>query len=162
MLQANEVLKIILGIGIPLKNCLLLYNSLSNNQQKIKCKPTFSKGKIRAAFEQEKYETESCSLETEKTTISAVQLKEQLKNPSYFKISVMSDEEAELPFEVDARVPLYDFPDWLDEKELDKANTYILVCATGITSYGALMLFKEKYPELNILSLEGGTEAYEI
>ncbi|WP_196890918.1 HesA/MoeB/ThiF family protein [Aureivirga marina] len=161
MLQANEVLKIILGIGKPLENCLLIYNSLSNNQQKIKCKNSFTKGRIRNAFEQEKYEIETCEIE-EETKISPENFKKQIANPSYLKISVMSDEEAELPFEVQERIPLYDFPDWLEETDLDKEKTYILVCGTGITSYGALMIFKEKFPEIKVLSLEGGIEAYEI
>ncbi|WP_196886013.1 HesA/MoeB/ThiF family protein [Aureivirga sp. CE67] len=162
MLQANEVLKILLEIGKPLENCLLIYNALSNSQQKIKCSHTFTKGKIRSAFEQEKYAIETCELNEEQTKISAKELKEQLENPSFIKISVMSDEETEIPFEVNERIPLYDFPDWLEETDLDENKTYILVCGTGITSYGALMLFKEKFPEMKVLSLEGGIEAYEI
>ena len=44
--QVNEVLKIFTGVGKPLQNELLIYNSLQNSQLKMQLKPTFSKEKI--------------------------------------------------------------------------------------------------------------------
>ena len=48
--QVNEVLKIITGIGKPLANELLIYNSLQNTQLKMKLKPTFFNEKIAKIF----------------------------------------------------------------------------------------------------------------
>ncbi|MFT4684231.1 MAG: rhodanese-related sulfurtransferase, partial [Flavobacteriales bacterium] len=36
------------------------------------------------------------------------------------------------------------------------AKEYIMVCNRGNNSMMATLLFKEKYPQVNVLSLEGG------
>ncbi len=44
--QVNEVLKVITGVGNPLTNELLIYNSLENTHLKMKLQPSVLKDKI--------------------------------------------------------------------------------------------------------------------
>ena len=63
LLQANEVLKLILNIGSPLSNQLLIYNSLENSQFVMKLKATIDKEKIAIIFKKESYETAICEID---------------------------------------------------------------------------------------------------
>ena len=55
LMQANEVLKLVCGIGNPLVDELLIYNSLENSQYKMKLKKSFDKDRIQHIFDSESY-----------------------------------------------------------------------------------------------------------
>lgn len=155
LMQANEVLKVVTGIGRPLVNELLIYNSLDNSQFKMKLKSTFDKSKISALFEAENYESILCNFD-DGITISQENFKKILAQKTTVKIiSIIEDEDLELPFEVTEKVPLYEFEDWLLEIEKPIDN-YIIVCDKGVSSVMAVHLFKAQHPTANVLSLEGG------
>jgi molybdopterin/thiamine biosynthesis adenylyltransferase/rhodanese-related sulfurtransferase len=160
LLQANEVLKIVAGIGKPLINELLIYNSMENSQFKMKLKTIFDKQRISQLFESESYEDISCEIE-ESILISQEDFKKVLgdKINSIKIISVIEDEELELPFEVDEKVPFYDLDEWLEELNA-QTNEYIFVCNRGNSSLRATYLCKEHYPNLKVKSLEGGIEGF--
>ncbi len=160
IMQANEVLKIVTGIGKSLIRQLLIYNSLENSLFKMQLKSAFNKQKIAQIFESESYEDISCEVE-ESIIISQENFKKTLENKkaTIKIISVMDDEDLELPFEVDEKVPFYDIDEWLDElKEL--YNQYIFVCNRGNSSLRATYLCKEQFPNLKVKSLEGGIEGF--
>ena len=159
LMQANEVLKIVAEIGKPLINELLIYNSLDNSQFKMKLKPSEchseQKRRISSLFESENYKSILCDFD-DGITISKENFKKILEQKATVKIiSIIENQDFELPFEVAEKVPMYDFEDWLSELENPKEN-YIIVCNQGISSVMAVHLFKAKFSKPNVMSLEGG------
>jgi adenylyltransferase/sulfurtransferase len=161
-MQANEVLKLVTNIGKPLIDQLLIYNSLENSQFKMKLKKSFTKEKIQALFDEENYYDPSCEVQDESLLISAKALKQKLlfgeASKGLYIISVIEDKEVRIPFEVRQKIPLSN----LKEKQLNftNDNEYVIICQRGISSYIATQQLKEKYPNLNILSLKGGITSY--
>ena len=166
LMQANEVLKLVCGIGSPLINELLIYNSLENSQYKMKLKMTDTCHserirRITQIFDKETYFDASCELQNEKLLIARNELRKLLQKKSKDEIhliSVIEDISTPLPFQVDAKIPLSK----LDTTglNLDKNAKHIIVCQKGISSYTATQKIKEKYPNLNLLSLKGGISNY--
>lgn len=150
--QVNEVLKLILGIGKPLKNELLIYNSLNNSQLKMKLKSSFSKDEIQQIFEQETYFDASCEVQNTDWLITSSTLKDELYDVEI--ISVISNQDITYPFKIDKNIPLSE----LESADFHphKNKKYVLVCMRGISSYKATKLLKQKHPEITFLSLVGG------
>ena len=115
LMQANEVLKIRTLHGKPLINQLLIYNSADNSQFKMKLKSIFTKEKIATLFNSENYDDASCQINDE-IQISQSDFKVLLNQGELnFKvISVIENEDEEIPFKVDEKAPLSTFDDWLE------------------------------------------------
>ncbi|MBV1888557.1 MAG: HesA/MoeB/ThiF family protein [Urechidicola sp.] len=160
LMQANEVLKIITGIGKPLVNQLLIYNSLDNSQFVMKLKSTFNKEKAEKTFNAETYEVANCGID-ESLEISESQLKKQLLEGSLNLkiISVIENEFQELPFDSAKKIPLSKFQNWIDKQDSIKDNC-VLVCNRGIMSMTAVKMLKETFPNANAKSLKGGIMAF--
>ena len=151
-LQVNEVLKWILKQGKLLIRQLLIYNILQNNQLKIKIKNTISKELIKGIFEKETYFDASCEIRNTDWLISASTLKNELKNVEI--ISVIANQEIDYPFKIDKNIPLSELSnsDFIPKK----GKKYVVVCMKGNSSYEAVKILKEKYPNLKVFSLVGG------
>lgn len=172
LLQANEVLKLACGIGKPLVDELLIYNSLENSQYKMKLKMMDSCHserikRISQIFKQESYFDVRCNIQDPSLLISANELKKVFNLQSEKQvqlISIIEDISTSLPFEVDAKIPLSSFDDIVGhiERSHDVNNnpTIIFICQKGISSFRATQKFKKKYPDLEILSLKGGISQY--
>ena len=160
LLQANEVLKLVTGIGKPLLNQLLIYNSLENTQHKMKLKPSFTKEKISELFKEENYYDASCEIQDEKLLISAKELREKLAfgeaSRGLHIISVIEDTEAKLPFAVRKKISLSK----LKQFKFINKDEYVVVCQRGILSYTATQQIKSVNPNLKVLSLKGGITSY--
>ena len=157
--QVNEVLKLITGVGQPLKNELLIYNSLQNSFLKMKLKSKFSKADIQQIFNAESYLDVACLGQNEDWQMHPEELKSKLANqkPSNLEIIAVLPN-LKLPFEVDKTLPIQSFnPEQLD---IDANKTYVMVCQKGFNSYKATQMVREKYPELNVLNLSGGIENF--
>lgn len=154
--QVNEVLKLITGLGSPLINKLLIYNSLENTQLKINLKPSFLKDEILKLFKINTYFDITCKVQDKKLQISALELKEKLSDIDIEIIAVLPN--LELPFKVHQTIPIQDFN--VDRISIDNSKTYVLVCQSGFNSYKATQILKKKYPELSVLNLTGGISAY--
>jgi adenylyltransferase/sulfurtransferase len=158
--QVNEVLKIITGIGKPLANELLIYNSLQNTQLKMKLKPTILKEKIAKIFKNQTYIDAACLGQNPDWQISASELKERLslrvQSRNLEIIAVLDN--LKLPFEVQQTIPIHKFN--ADEISVDKSKTYVMVCQKGLNSYKATEKLKKKYPDLKVLNLTGGISNY--
>lgn len=158
--QVNEVLKIIAGIGTPLKNELLIYNALQNSQLKMKLTSKVTRSEIQEIFEQEPYYDASCDVQNPEWVISANELKQVLslraKRKNMKLIAVLPD--LSLPFEVDQTIPIQDLD--VENFEIDLEKTYVMVCQKGLTSYKATRMLKEKHPIARIVSLVGGVSQY--
>ena len=154
--QVNEVLKLITGIGKPLTNELLIYNSLQNTQLKMKLKPTFLKEKITKLFKLQTYIDTACANQNPDWQISANELKDKLGNNNLEIIAVL--ENLKLPFKVQQTIHISKFnPEKID---VDFNKTYVMVCQRGFNSYKATERLKAKYPELDVLNLTGGISSY--
>jgi len=168
MMQANEVIKIISQIGKPLKNQILIFNSSDNSQFKMKldvektCDNVGKRG-ILKIFKNDDYLDENCSPnsyreQNENLLISFEEFTQDIENKNRVIISVIEDVETKLPFEVNYKIPFSKFD--VDTLIIDSNKSYIIICNKGILSYTATINLKNKYPELNVLSLESGIENY--
>ncbi|MCK0130256.1 ThiF family adenylyltransferase [Flavobacteriaceae bacterium F08102] len=157
--QANEVLKLISGLGTSLINQLLIYNSLENTQHKIKYTPTLNQNQIETIFKKTTYSDDGMFQQNEAWLITATELKKILKTDSNPQIiSVIEDISTSLPFEVTTRIPLSQF-DKLSEfimTKINKEKPLILVCQRGISSYIATSKLKNINSELRVYSLING------
>jgi adenylyltransferase/sulfurtransferase len=154
--QVNEVLKLITGIGTPLTNELLIYNSLQNTQLKMKLKPTILKEKIVKIFKIQTYVDAACAFQNPDWQISARELKSKLGDDNLEIIAVLND--LKLPFEVQQTIHINKFD--ADKIIVDSNKTYVMVCQRGLNSYRAAEKMKKKYPDLKVLSLTGGISNY--
>jgi adenylyltransferase/sulfurtransferase len=154
--QVNEVLKLVTGIGKPLTNELLIYNSLNNSQLKMQLQNVVSKSEIKTIFENETYFDASCEVQNPDWLISSLVLKSEIDNKNLEVISVL--ENLQSPFKIDKEIPIKQLN--VDEFEVDTSKKYVLVCQKGITSYKATQILKERFPKANILSLAGGINDY--
>jgi len=160
MQQVNEVLKLITGIGKPLENELLIYNSLQNTQLKMQLKPTVLKDEITKNFKTETYFDEVCTTQNSDLEISSEELKGLLlhRTPSRNLEIIAVLANLELPFEVNKTISIEEFD--VNRIEVDFNKTYVIVCQRGFNSYKAAEMLKEKYPALHVLSLFGGISGY--
>lgn len=161
MMQANEVLKIVTGAGNPLVNELLIYNSLDNSQFRMKLKPKSDnhedrKRRIAELFKEESYEEVACEVgDTLEISVKAFKKLLDDERTTYQIISVIENSEQETPFQVDAKAPLSEFDTWISD-EFNENEKYIFVCNRGISSKIAASQLKEDFPNVEVLSLEGG------
>ena len=154
--QVNEVLKIITGIGKPLTNQLLIYNSLQNSQLKMKLQSTITKNEIENIFKTETYFDASCEIQNPDWLISSEELKSEIGDKNLEVISVL--ENLETPFDIDETYTLTALNN--NEFHPQENKKYVLVCLKGITSYKATQLLKDRFPKANIFSLVGGINDY--
>jgi len=158
LLQTNEVIKIIAGIGEPLVNQLLVYNSLNNQQLKIKLHTGAKKEQIAGLFKKESYADVACEFQERRLLIAARVLKEHLTNDGLYLISVIEKADTPLPFQVHAKIPFSAFDP--HKLAVDQSKKYVLLCNKGILSYAAAVRMKEIYPTLEVFSLEKGIQEF--
>lgn len=167
LMQANEVLKLVTGVGKPLINQLLIYNSLENTQFKMKLKSSDSshserKERITKIFKSESYEDVNCEVQDEALLISAEELRKKLSygeaSKKLYIISVIEENDTILPFEVRKKIPLSKLK--VEQLDIVKNNEYVIVCNRGISSYIVTKKIKEKHPNLTVLSLKNGISNY--
>ena len=129
--QVNEVLKLITGIGKPLANELLIYNSLQNTQLKMKLKSKFLKDKIAKLFKMQTYFDAACTVQNSDWQISSEDLRVKLNDSDIELIAVLSN--LKLPFKVHQTIPIHQFD--ADKFNVDYTKTYVMVCQRGFNSY---------------------------
>lgn len=154
MLQANEVLKIILGIGEVLSGKLLVYNLLTNEQQKFE----FSKSNVELLDKEgfvTLYKTEE-NLVAEITALDALEFKTDL---DVLFLDVRNFEETpKLDLNNKRQIPL----DTLENESsgLDKNALIHVYCQSGIRSKKAVEILR-KQGFKNAKSIIGGAVALE-
>jgi len=154
--QVNEVLKLVTGIGSPLINRLLIYNSLENTQLKMRLLPSVLKTEILKLFNSQSYSDTLCATQRVDLQISPTALRERLHSKDIEIIAVKSH--LELPFKVHQTIPITDFD--VQKINIDFSKTYVMVCQFGLNSYQATKMIKKRYPAVTVLSLTGGISNY--
>jgi len=162
-MQANEVIKTITQTGEPLKNQILIFNSSDNSQFKMKldvektCDNVGKRG-ILKIFKNDDYFDVNCEIQKEELLISSEELKQNIHKEKRVIISIIEDIQTKLPFEVNYKIPFSKFD--AGAIKIDSDKDYIIICNKGVLSYTATVDLKNKYPQLNILSLKSGIENY--
>lgn len=156
-MQANEIIKLITGIGEPLVNKLMVYNALNcsififninKNKTAASALPADEK-----AFRSFDYEL-SCSTPNKTVEITAAELA-ALPAGSYQLLDVRNAGELpELDVEATVKIPLADLP---SGTELLTAPMIVAVCQTGVRSRKAVELLNTTPGNYNrVVSLKGG------
>lgn len=152
MLQANEVIKIILEIGEVLSGKILVYNILNNEQQKY----DFDKSDVllinRETFD-EKYNKSINQIKE----VNFESVLEELNNDEFLFLDVRNEEELpKLNLKNQILIPLMNLENELEK--LDKNQAIYVFCQSGIRSKIATELL-QKHQFKNVKSISGGAFA---
>lgn len=152
MLQANEVIKMILEMGEVLSSKILVYNILNNEQQKY----DFDKN-TNVIIDSESFQKKYNNIENEIEEVLAEEILSKIDSNEVLLLDVRNhDEEPKMSFKNGIQIPLMNL-----ENEIEKLNPgqeiYIL-CQSGIRSKMAVELLK-KHQFKNVKSIAGGALA---
>jgi adenylyltransferase/sulfurtransferase len=152
MFQANEVLKMVLGIGELLSGKLLVYNMLHNEQQKFE----FSK-KAMNAIDLLAFENKYSSVEATPFEVDADLALEHINNKNVVFIDVRNaDEYPKITIKNGIQIPLDHLESALHQ--LDVTTTLFVFCQSGIRSKKAVeILINNNFR--NVKSIAGGAVA---
>ncbi|MBF7092441.1 HesA/MoeB/ThiF family protein [Flavobacterium sp. ALJ2] len=152
MLQANEVIKMILGIGEVLSGKILVYNLLSNEQQKYDLEKKENLVIDKSAFEA-KYKV--IANQAEEITANAILDKIDADEVLFLDVR-NSGELPEINFKNRIQIPLINLEEEIEK--LNKNQTIYVFCQSGIRSKRATELLK-KHQFKNVKSILGGALA---
>ncbi|OOV19303.1 HesA/MoeB/ThiF family protein [Flavobacterium sp. LM4] len=152
MLQANEVIKMILETGEVLSGKILVYNVLNNEQQKYDFEKNDSFVMNRNIFD-EKYSQKENTVEE----ISAEAVLNQIDNEEVLFLDVRNtDELPKIAFKNSLQIPLMNLENEIEK--LDLNQTIYVFCQSGIRSkMAAELLHKKEFKDVK--SVEGGALA---
>lgn len=150
MLQANEVLKMILGIGEVLSGKILVYNILNNEQQKY----DFDKSDFQL-ISRESFEEKYNKSEVEEVNFESIL--DEINNDAVLFLDVRNEEELpKISLKNQIQIPLQYLENEIEK--LDKNQTIYIFCQSGIRSKIAAELL-QKHQFKNIKSIAGGVLA---
>lgn len=155
-MQANEVIKIITGIGTPLYNTVITYNSLRNTLFEFSITPTTTQHIPQTRHELEQYNYQwFCNVQQSVPQITTTEFTALLHQQNVFILDVREPDE--LP--IARGFPYVNIPLRMLETqvpELTSAQTTVVFCQTGNRSTTAVQILQSLYPEFPIVSLHGG------
>ena len=155
MFQANEVLKMVLGIGELLSGKLLVYNMLNNEQQKFEVSKTDTNTIDSLAFEKKYTSVESTIIE-----IDAAFALEQISNPAIVFLDVRNSEEYPIiTIKNGIQIPLDRLEATLHQ--LDSNTQLFVFCQSGIRSKKAMEILRNN-KFTNAKSIVGGAKALDV
>ena len=152
MFQANEVLKMVLGIGELLSGKLLVYNMLNNEQQKFEFSKIDTNTIDSVAFEKKYTSVANTIIE-----IDAALALEQANNPKIVFVDVRNSEEyPKITIKNGLQIPL----DRLEFElhQLDSNAEIFVFCQSGIRSKKAVEILRNN-KFTNAKSISGGAKA---
>jgi len=152
MLQANEVIKMIIGIGEILTGKILVYNILNNEQQKY----DFEKNTtviINVEIFHKKYNT----VENQVEEILAESILDKIDNDEVLFLDVRNEDELpKINFKNGIQIPLLNLEN--DIEKLNPDQTIYVFCQSGMRSKKAVEML-QKHQFKNIKSIVGGALA---
>lgn len=159
-LQANEVIKMIVGIGKPLGGKLMLFNAL-NNQVNLfninkKEHAVYDKTKQTRIMDAIEYQID-CST----VTVEEVELDDFLQSKDAYQQILDVREYNELPI-IDGlatiHIPLGELEN--RNSEINSNLKTLVFCKSGIRSKQAIELLSEKFSFYHLYNLKGGVQLY--
>ncbi|MFV8360503.1 molybdopterin-synthase adenylyltransferase MoeB [Flavobacterium sp. LS1P3] len=155
MFQANEVLKMVLGIGDLLSGKLLVYNMLNNEQQKFEFSKIDTNTIDTVAFKNKYSSVGTANLE-----ISAVLALEQMHHPEVVFLDVRNSEEyPKITIKNGLQIPLDRLEFALHQ--LDRNAEIFVFCQSGIRSKKAVEILRNNN-FANAKSIAGGAKALDV
>lgn len=153
LLQANEAIKYIVGLGENLSGKLLTYDCLSNSQHIIKLKKTWTND-LEHLFDKNAYVSNLCE------SVPEIEIQNVMKERGHYTIvSVMSHEENKLIdaecFSATGDKLLNNLVAYTNEKEL------VVYCKSGRVSRQVVQKLLSKKPNMKVYSLKDGYRAYQ-
>lgn len=147
-LQANEVLKMILGIGNVLSGKLLLFDALEMQTQIL----PFAKNPELKITELKDI---SFSFSCETTPVASLTYEEYLKSPESFTLLDVRNREERIGFSIGGlHIPLPELQKRYDE--LASEDNLLVYCASGIRSVKAISILQEYFPAKRFFNFGGG------
>ena len=151
-LQANEVLKIILGIGEVLSGKLLLFDALQMQTQLI----PFSRDPEAKITELKEVNSLCAAAISDSVTYD-----EYLKSPECFNLLDVRNAEERIAFSIGGlHIPLSQLESRYSE--LTSKDNLLVYCASGIRSLKAITVLKKIFNRKKIFNLAGGIQKLEI
>ena len=151
LLQANEVLKVILDIGEPLVGKLLTYDCLTNRQLVLKMNKTWTED-MEELFEKTSYLPLDCSI------VQELSIKDLISNRDQFSlISVLSQEEHH---PIDAQTVHLPNVKWEHVDDLSANLPIVLYCKTGRVSKKLAAKLMDEKAGFQVYSLKDGLKGY--
>jgi adenylyltransferase/sulfurtransferase len=155
-IQANEVIKVITGIGKVLSGRLFLLDALSMNTSILKFSSVEENFKITSLTDYEEF----CGLIPKKKSITVQELKNKLdQGDEIVLIDVREKFEYDICKLGGTLIPLNTIPDQIHKIPKDKS--VVVYCHHGMRSASAIK-FLEQHGFNNLLNLEGGIHAWAI
>ena len=153
-LQANEVIKIVTGIGEVLSGKLLLVDALDLTFRSIKFMRVEDNSKINKLSDYE------LMCETPVKEISAKKLKEKLDNKEDIQLIDVREEYEYSTYNIKGEsIPLKSIVE--NRHKISKSKQVIVHCQQGGRSTMAIKLLQEKYNFQNLFNLSGGLNAFQ-
>ncbi len=153
LLQANEAIKYVLGIGQPLRGSLLTYNALTNDQFKLKLKKNW-KQDMDLVYSSTSYDSVHC------LNVPEISYEEIQKNRDVYNvISILEDDEHQDIFDSVKRIPFSSFNirDWKDNNK-----PAVFYCMSGRRSSVLVEKIISEKGDLSVFSLKGGLNSVTI
>ena len=152
-LQANEVIKLITGIGKPLKGKLLSFDALDLEQQMF----NFEKNEFIVIDQLQSDYHSFCGVSsTSILKISSSELKEDLQNYQILDVRTLEEFEA---FNIGGlHIPLDQLQDRVTE--IPSGKPWVVCCQSGIRSTKAIQTVLEYRKDLQLINLKGGLSSF--
>jgi adenylyltransferase/sulfurtransferase len=163
-MQANEVIKLITGIGETLHGRMFhfdakMFSSYTLNFEADKNNPLTGENPTQSGLID--YET-FCGVTTAtkaKLSISTTELKEWMHKKKVFELIDVREEAEYSECNLDGKlIPLGEVENRLNE--IDFSKTVVVHCRSGVRSQKAIDIIQSLHPTNNIYNLEGGILAY--
>lgn len=152
MFQANEVIKMILGVGEVLSGKILIYNVLNNEQHKYDFEKSSKIEMTKEDFEQ-KYNSSKNEIEEIKFEL----IFDEIENDEVLFLDVRNEDELpKINLKNSLQIPLVNLENEI--KKLNSNQTIYVFCQSGIRSKIAVELL-QKHQFKNIKSIAGGALA---
>lgn len=162
-LQANEIIKIITGIGEPLSGKLLLFNALTLETQILKIQKNKNQLPVKKLIDYENFCNRKPETGNKQPAIKEISVHEFLqwqKNKNDFQlIDVRQKHEYEISNLGGLLIPLDEI-----EKNVEKISrkkNVVVHCRSGKRSASAIKILQEKYGLKNLFNLSGGILEYQ-
>jgi sulfur-carrier protein adenylyltransferase/sulfurtransferase len=154
--QANEVVKLIVGFGELLTGKLWVLDILKMSQRILKFRTNQKNLQIKD-FQTD--EVGVCQVENDKEEIDVFELKEFIdKKLDFTLVDVREEFEYQICNIGGLNYPLNSVPERLSDFEQNK--NLVLLCHHGVRSMHALRFLKAQFPSMNIVSVKGGIDAF--
>lgn len=160
--QANEVIKILLGIGNPLSGKLSVYDALNASQFVVDIARNEEQIKVVKEIDLKQYDYDyfcGIKIDPNMNEISSKELKDLLNNEEVQVIDVREPHEQPKVEALNAvNIPLQTIPHQLNQ--IDKNKKVIVYCQHGVRSLHAIDYLKQQGFD-NLINLTGGIVTWE-